>query len=358
MPRSRTRPLRTLLLAAVLATSLTACVQSGRSSSGPAGAKAECPWKADPTVTGKIRLGWQASPTPDLIVKDRGWLEACMPKANIQWSKFASGADVVQAFGAKSIDLALIGSSPATIAVSAPLDLPVKVVWIQEVIGTAESLVSRDASIAQVADLKGKTVAVPYGSTAHFSLLQALAGAGLTPDKDVKLVNLAPDAILAAWQGKQVDAAWIWNPVQAQLLAKGGKVIYSSADTAKAGKPTFDLSAATSDLVANNKPFMEQWTKAEDAAVKMIKDKPQDAADSMSVQMGSSSKEVQDQFAGYTYLSAEEQAQQQYLGGKLGADLFTTAKFLLSQGSIDAVSPEGNYAKAVDPAPAASVGQG
>ena len=355
-PRSQRYSI-SILAALLVAATTTGCgVESGRSSASPDGQKASCPWKADPSVTGKVRLGWQASPTPDLIVKDKGWLEACLPKATIQWSKFASGADIVQAFGAKSIDLALIGSSPATTALSKPLQLPVKVVWVQEVIGTAESLIARDSSVTGVKDLKGKSVAVPFGSTAHFSLLQALAAAGLTPGKDVKLVNLAPDAILAAWQGKQIDAAWIWNPVQSQLLDKGGKRIYSSADTAKAGKPTFDLSAATSELVSGNPAFMAQWAKAEDAAVKMIKDQPKDAADSMGIQMGSSPKDVASQFDGYTYLTAQEQAQPDYLGGKLGLDLITTADFLLSQGSIDSLAPKASYTSAVDPAPAKTVG--
>jgi taurine transport system substrate-binding protein len=357
MNRTRTLRLSTPVLVTLLVGALSACgVESGRSSASPDGQKVSCPWKKDSSVTGKIRLGWQASPTPDLVVKDRGWLEACMPKAEIEWSKFASGADVVQAFGAKSIDLALIGSSPTTIALSKPLQLPIKVVWVQEVIGTAESLIARDSSVTQVKDLKGRTVAVPFGSTAHFSLLQALSAAKVTPDKDVKLVNLAPDAILAAWQGKQIDAAWIWNPVQEQLVAKGGKRIHSSADTAKAGKPTFDLSAATSNLVSDNPAFMTQWATAQDAAVRLIKDKPQDAADSMSIQMGSSAKEVAAQFDGYTYLTAAEQARPEYLGGKLALDLIMTADFLLSQGSIDALDQKASYRNAVDAAPAETVG--
>jgi taurine transport system substrate-binding protein len=357
MNSTRTLRFSTPVLVTLLVGALASCaVESGRSSASPDGQKVSCPWKKDSSVTGKIRLGWQASPTPDLVVKDRGWLEACMPKAEIEWSKFASGADVVQAFGAKSIDLALIGSSPTTIALSKPLELPIEVVWVQEVIGTAESLISRDSSVTQVKDLKGRTVAVPFGSTAHFSLLQALSTAKLTPDTDVKLVNLAPDAILAAWQGKQIDAAWIWNPVQEQLVAKGGKRIYSSADTAKAGKPTFDLSAATSDLVSKDPAFMTQWATAQDAAVRLIKDKPQDAADSMSIQMGSSAKEVAAQFDGYTYLTAAEQTQPDYLGGKLGLDLIMTANFLLSQGSIDALAEKASYRSAVDPTPAKTVG--
>ena len=58
---------------------------------------------------------------------------AFLPDATIEWSNFASGGDVVQAFGAGSLDIGLAGSSPATKALSAPLDLPVKVIWIHDV---------------------------------------------------------------------------------------------------------------------------------------------------------------------------------------------------------------------------------
>ena len=35
-----------------------------------------------------------------------------MPNAKIKWNKFDSGGDVIQAFGANSADIGLIGSQP------------------------------------------------------------------------------------------------------------------------------------------------------------------------------------------------------------------------------------------------------
>jgi taurine transport system substrate-binding protein len=338
--------------AALLA--LTGCVETGRSSTPPAAADSDCPWDADDSITTAVSLGWQASPTGDLVVKDLGLLEACMPKADITWSQFSSGADVVQAFGSGSIDIGMLGSSPATRALSQPLELPIEVVWIQEVIGEAESLVARDPAITDVAGLAGKKVAVPFGSTAHFSLLQALADAGLQAGTDVELINLAPDAILAAWQGGQIDAAWIWNPVLGQLLADG-TAIYSSADTAEAGKPTYDLSAATTAFAEENPEFMTQWARAQDYAVQQILDDPDQASESIAIQMGISPQEAGDQLSGYIYLPATEQATEDWLGGKLAEDLITTAGFLKEQGSIDGVSPEQAYMDAVDAGPASSV---
>jgi taurine transport system substrate-binding protein len=234
----------------VLALVLTGCVESGRTAS-PAKDDSECPWEMDESVTATARIAFQKIPNADLVVKDLGLLEACMPNAKIKWSNFASGGDVVQAYGADSVDIGLMGSSPATIALSAPLELPISVIWIHDVIGSAESLVARDKAVEAITDLEGGTIAVPFSSTAHFSLLQALEDAGMDSRKDVKLINLEPEKMPSAWQGEQIDAAWVWNPVLTELKSSG-HVVLSSADTAEAGKPTYDLGTASNEFVEAN----------------------------------------------------------------------------------------------------------
>ena len=324
-------------------------VESGRSATGATDTK--CPWKADDSVTTSARIAYQKVPNADLLVKDLGLLEACMPKAKVKWASFASGGDVVQAYGAKSVDLGLMGSSPAATALSPPLTMPVSVVWIHEVIGTAESLVVRDPKVKDLKGLEGKTIAVPYGSTAHFSLLQALQDEGMDQGKDVKLVNLEPEKMPSAWQGKQIDAAWVWEPVLSELK-KTGHVVLSSEDTAKAGKPTYDLGTASNAFVKQNPEFMSQWAKVEDHAVKMIRDDPDKAAESVAAELSVSKDEAKKLFAGYQYLTAAEQADKDHLGGKMATDLHTTAKFLLGQGAIKAVASPQVYANGVDATPA------
>ena len=333
-----------------LALALAGCgVESGRSATTSANTK--CPWTPDKSVTASARIAYQKVATADLVVKDLGVLEACMPKAKIKYSNFASGGDVVQAYGAKSVDIGFMGSSPATIALSEPLNLPVSVIWIHDVIGTAESLVVRDKSVSDLKGLKGKTIAVAYGSTAHFSLLQALQDAGMDQAKDVKLINLEPEKMPSAWQGEQIDAAWVWDPVLTELK-KTGQVVLSSEDTAKAGKPTYDLGTASNAFVQENPEFMKQWAKAQDYGVKMITDDPEKAAESIAVELGVKPADAQKLFEGYEYLPAAQQADADHLGKKMGEDLLATAKFLFAQGSIDKVAAPTVYADGVDPTPA------
>lgn len=344
-------PLRLLAAAAASALTLTlgACGVGGDDAQA---SSSDCPFTANEEFTGTLRLGYQKIPNGDVVVKDQRILENCLPNATVKWSNFASGGDVVQAFGGGSLDIGLAGSSPSTKALSAPLNLPVSVVWIHDVIGTAESLVVREGVKAtDIKGLKGKTIATPFGSTAHFSLLQAIADAG-EDAKDYKLVNSEPEQIAPAWGRGDIDAAWIWDPTLSELVKQGGEVILSSEDTAKAGKPTFDLAIADNAFVKENPEVLEVWAKAQDYAVEQIQQDPKKAAESVAVEVGVSTDEAEKLFGGFVFLSAAEQAGPDYLGGKLGQDLFSTAKFLLTQDGIAEVADESVYADGVDATPA------
>jgi taurine transport system substrate-binding protein len=355
---SNVRAIGAAAAAVALSVSLSGCVESDRPESATGG-DSDCPWEADTSIDTEARIGYQNVPNVDVIVKDLGILEACMPNASIQWSNFPSGGDVVQAFGGKGLDLGLAGSSPSVIALSPSLELPVSVVWIHDVIGAAEALVVKDEAVKDITDLEGATIGVPFGSTTHYSLLQALNDAGMDASKDVKVINLQPEAMPAAWQGDQLDAAWVWNPTLASLQESGGHIVLTSADTAEAGKPTFDLGLASNAFLKANPDFMTQWAKAEDYAVSLLNDDPDKAAESIAVVM--SLKSVDDAKAlldGLTYLPASEQASPDWLGGKLGKDLFSTAQFLLQQGGIDKVLPMQAYEASVDATPAEEASQG
>src|SRR6185436_9693639 len=129
-----------------------------------------------------IRLGYQSFPSGDLIVKNNKWLEEALPDYNIKWIKFDSGADVNTAFIAKELDFGALGSSPVARGLSAPLNIPYKVAFVLDVAGDNEALVARNGSnINSIPELKGKRIGTPFASTAHYSLLAALAANNLKP---------------------------------------------------------------------------------------------------------------------------------------------------------------------------------
>lgn len=344
-----TRTTRAAVATAAAALVLAGCVDEGRTSNPDSdegdGASAECPVEVNEDIDTTVNLGYQPIPNGDLVVRDLGWLESCLPNADINWTQVASGGDMVQAFGSGSVDLGLVGSSPATKAVSPPNDIDMQVIWIHDIIGDAESLVVQEGAGEALPDLAGQTVAVPFASTAHYSLLAALEREGMTPS-DIDLINLSPDAMLAAWERQEIDAAWVWAPTLPQL-ADSGEIILSAADTAEAGAPTFDLAGASTEFVEANPEFMEVWTAVQDQAVQMIKDDPDAAAESIAIQLGIETDEVLEQIEGYTYLDASEQAGEDYFGGILSQDLVNTADFLVTQDEISEVSPQEAYEEAV-----------
>lgn len=299
------------------------------------GEGATCPVEVNNDFTGTMRIAWQAIPNADLIVKDMGLLEACMPNATIEWNQFNSGGDVIQAFGSRSIDIGLAGSSPSVRAVSAPLKLPVQIVWIHDIIGKAESLVTNNANAKSITNLKGKNIAVPFGSTSHFSLLSALSDASMN-ETSVNLINLDPDKMSAAWTRGEIDAAWVWDPVLSKLKADDGHVITSSAETAKTGSATYDMEIASTDFITANPEAMQTWTAVENYAAGLLNSKKDDSAEAIASQLGTAKNDVLKQMDGYDYPQAK--AQSDLFHGKLPGILKATAQFLKTQNSLDTVN--------------------
>lgn len=347
-------PLLTRLVAA--STALASTLALGACVGPPAShwakkVESTCPFAPDESITTTAKLGYQAIPMGNLIVLDKGVLEACMPNATITWSRFDSGADVIQGFGSGSVDLGVLGSSSVLQAASKPLSMDIVVPWVFDVIGDAESLVVKDPHVTTVKQLKGKTIAVPYGSTSHYSLLQALKDAGLDATTDVHIVNLAPDKMVSAWTTSQVDAAWVWDPTLTKLTAQG-HIIYSSAQTAAAGAGTYDMAAATRTFAQDNPEFLRMWARAQDWAAEQIATNPDDAADSVAAQLGIDKETVLKQFKGYEYPRARAQASPELLGGKLGDGFIKTSVFLRDQQLISAVADDTVYRGLLYPQPA------
>lgn len=101
---------------------------------------------------------------------------------------------------------------------------------------------------------------MPFASTSHYSLLNALKQAGLK-ESDVKLLDLEPNDIHAAWKRGDIDAAYVWYPVLNNLV-KDGKILTGSDKLAKQGIITADLVVARRDFAKSNKNLVVRYIKA------------------------------------------------------------------------------------------------
>ncbi len=119
---------------------------------------------------------------------------------------FTNGPIQIQAMGAGSLDFGTIGPG----ALWLPASGRAKVVAIDDV-GFSDRLIAQPG-IASIADLKGKKVGVPQGTSGEMILRLGLAKAGMTI-KDVQVVPMDPSTIVAAFSSGQIDGAGIWNPL-------------------------------------------------------------------------------------------------------------------------------------------------
>jgi taurine transport system substrate-binding protein len=303
----------------------------------------------------KVIIGHFGNPTPmqllstsDELAQATGW--------EIEWRKFDAGTDVIAAMASGDVVLSELGSSP--VAIGASTGLEIELIAYSDVIGKAESLIAREGSgIASVADLKGKTVGVPIGSTAHYSLMGALQHEGLT-EADVNIVGMKPDDIAAAWGQGTVDAAWIWQPVQSEIL-KTGSLIIGADQTAEWGFPTYDGWVVSKAFGEANADKIVAFLKAVDKVNAMYLANPAAwTADSAEVQAlaaatGADPAQVPGILEGFTFLPMATQAGADWLGSA-APKIKVTAEFLKAAGRIDATIDD--YSAFVNPTYAAAAG--
>ena len=188
----------------------------------------------------KLVVGYQLIVGPFLTAIADGSMDAALKDAGYQvdWRQFTSGGDISTALASGKVPVGVLGSTGITAAATRGVDL--QLFWVLDNIGKSEALVARNGSgIASTADLKGKRVATPFVSTSHFHLLVGLEQVWKIPPRDVRILNMQPPQIVAAWARGDIDAAYVWPPALTEI-AKSGKIIADSEQIGKASVPTFD----------------------------------------------------------------------------------------------------------------------
>ena len=189
--------------------------------------------------------------------------------------------------------------------------------------------------IAKIADLKGKTVAASAPGTApYFTLAWMLKKNGLSV-KDVKVVNLEPqaaaNAMIAGTAG--IDAAMTYEPYLGAVRAKpeAGRIIATTLDYPM----VMDTFGCTPRFLAENPKAAKALADGYFDAVAMIKADPKKSFEIM----GADVKQTAEQFeASQKYLRWQDrEANQKFFAGEHGAFSKEAAELLLEAGIIKAV---------------------
>jgi ABC-type nitrate/sulfonate/bicarbonate transport system substrate-binding protein len=193
-----------------------------------------------------IRIGWQVAWATQgqiaQVLKHTNILELNRVKG--EFKGFTYGASLNEAALAGEIDVGFVADQPAAslIARGGKFKIVARLIYFRAAI-----IVPPESEVKQVSDLKGKTIAIPFGSTTHRIVLGMLKNVGLDPDKDVRIINMditeQAGVVLAGtkkkWKG-DIDALASWDPniaiFENRGLAKvlkyelGLAVVYMSED--------------------------------------------------------------------------------------------------------------------------------
>lgn len=170
-----------------------------------------------------VRFGWQPTTTVQAQIAHTLARTDVLERNRLSGTAtmFSFGPAVNEALLSGAVDLGFIGDMPsvALTATGAPVSVLARMSTFRGSI-----LATPASGIGGVADLKGKKLHGPFGSSIYLAALAMIRQAGLQPGRDVEMVNMAFPDIADALRAGRVDAVFVWDPwialYEANRLAK------------------------------------------------------------------------------------------------------------------------------------------
>ncbi|WP_280362977.1 ABC transporter substrate-binding protein [Nocardia wallacei] len=195
-----TRLLTAVLALGALSTSLAACGNSDSS---------------DPstlTVGFVVDPSWAQVP----VAQRAGIFDKHGVKVKVKVVNFPSGVEALQALAAHQVDVATAADVPAAATLARSPSL--RVVGDGSRWEGSRIVARRSAGITSPAQLAGRSIGTPLGTSAAYFAATTLADNNIRAD----LVQVAPQDTVTAATQRNVDAVAIFQPYQAQVVAALG----------------------------------------------------------------------------------------------------------------------------------------
>ena len=218
-----------------------------------------------------VRIGQLSGHLLPVVALENGYFEE--EGVKVELFTFGGGPAEIEAYTAGELDIIETGDLPFLNGISNGLDL--------HVIGTYSNstkvnglVATIDSGIKDYQDLKGKRLAVPFGTNIQALLYQYLELGGLTPE-DAEILNLSnPDAVNALASG-DIDAAVLWNPHLGKAAALENTVLISNTDEIR----TFVCPISTSQqFIDEHHDTVGKTLRALNKASEFSKTNPEEAA--------------------------------------------------------------------------------
>ena len=304
------------------------------------------PARAMDEITVGYFLEW---PMPFLVSKADGTYEK-ETGVKINWRSFETGTAMSAAMASGDVQISVSqGIPPFVVAASAGQSIQVVDVAVSYsdndncVIGT-----NLEIDKDNVMELKGKKVAVPLGTAAHYGFLRQMDHFGI-PLSSLSIVNMPPPEGAAALAQGAVDFACGYGGGLTRMREHGNSLL-TGAEKEALGILVFDVTVAPASFISEHEELLakflgvtaaanDKWNANQsDAMLKVIaKESGMDYAGAKSA------------ISTMKFPSAKEQLSKTWLGGNAQMFMKGVADVFVEAGSIDSALP--SYSESVNTAP-------
>jgi NitT/TauT family transport system substrate-binding protein len=224
--------------------------------------------------------------TGGLLIRELKLLDKYLPhdgkykgvSYDVQWKNFTSGAPLTNEMVADKLDIGSMADFPGSANGAAFQKAGKKSLFITVLSGSTLGsgngvVVPKDSPVTSLAELRGKTISVPFASAAHGMLLRALKAQGIDPEKDVNIITQAPEVAGPALQAGKIDAHADFVPFAELFPYRGfARKIY---DGAQSSTPTYHGSLVNAEFAKKYPEVVIAFLRAAIEADQLIASDPE-----------------------------------------------------------------------------------
>lgn len=256
-------------------------------------------------------------------------------RARVNWPSFDRAADMSTALENGTIDIALSqGIVPLLVAASEGRD--VEIVDIAVSYAGAENCVVRarlNISQENATALEGLEVALPIGTTVHFSLLKQMTHLGVDASKLV-LTDMTPARAASAFENAEVDMACGWGDAL-ERMKKRGNVLLDGSELTDIGVLAFDTIVIQNFYGISNADLLTKILDINDKLVFSYNSDPTAMIDEIAESVAMTGSATRATMDGFTFLPIDQKLSETWLGSGVQTYMKSLADFFVEQGTMN-----------------------
>ncbi|GJD54807.1 ABC transporter substrate-binding protein [Methylobacterium dankookense] len=224
--------------------------------------------------------------TGGLLIRELKLLEKFLPRDgkykdatyDIQWRNFTSGAPLTNEMVAGKLDLGAMADFPGSLNGAAFAKAGRRSLFLSVLSGSVKGsgngvVVPVASPVQSFAELKGKTISVPFASTSHGLLLRAVKAQGWDPERDVTIITQAPEVAGSALKANKIDAHADFVPFAELFPWRGiARKIY---DGSQSNAPTFHGSLVDAAYAERYPEIVTAYLRAAIEADRLVAAEPE-----------------------------------------------------------------------------------